>query len=139
MTIGGGAMMKGTKSEEILLITQNKVGKMEEIARLVKENDINVRAISAWAFDDEAFFRIVASDNKKAKEALSAVGKVEEKDIVVVEMPDEVGQLFQLASKLKDNGINLNYVYGTTSKPGQPAIIVFSSDDNDRAMKVISS
>ncbi len=131
--------MKATKSEEILLITQNKVGKMEEISRLVKENDINIRAISAWVFDDEAFFRIVASDNQKAKKVLSAVGKIEEKSIVIVEMPDEVGQLFCLASKLKENNVNLNYVYGSTSEPGKPMIIVLSSDHNDQALEVIGS
>jgi hypothetical protein len=131
--------MKASKSEEILLITQNKVGKMEEISLLIKENNIDVRGISAWAFDDEAFFRIVASDNQQAKEVLSAVGKVEEKSIVVVQMPDEVGQLFQLASKLKNSGIDLNYVYGTTAKLGEPAIIIFSCDHNDKAIEVINS
>jgi len=130
--------MKAEHDKELLLITENKVGKLEQIARLVTNHGINIRAISAWAFDEEAFFRIVASDNEQAKKVLSSVGKIEEKDIVIVQMPDEVGQLFQLASKLKDNNIDLNYVYGTTSEPGKPAIIVFSSDSNSKAIEVIS-
>tara|TARA_B100000315_G_C14585001_1_gene592515 strand:+ start:2206 stop:2601 length:396 start_codon:yes stop_codon:yes gene_type:complete len=131
--------MKAVKGKEILLITENKVGKLGEIAETIKNTGISVRAISAWAFDEEAFFRIVASDTEKAKQILSSVGKVEEKDIVIVDLPDEVGKLFELASTLKNNDIDLHYVYGTTSDPGKPAIIVFSSNDDDRALVVISS
>ena len=131
--------MKAAETKELLLITQNKVGKMEEISRLVKEHNIDLKAISAWAFDDEAFFRVVASDNEAAKRVLSAVGRIEEKNIVVVEVPNKVGQLFQLASKLKNNNIDLNYVYGTASQSVDTAIIVFSCDHNAKAIKIINS
>ncbi len=130
--------MKAVRAKEILLITQNHVGELEEIARVIKNRGVNIRAISAWAFDDEAFFRIVASDHQKAKEILESVGKVEEKNIVVVEMPDEVGQLFQMASKLKDHKIDINYLYATTAQVGGPAMVVFSSDNDERALKVIT-
>lgn len=130
--------MKAERGKELLLITENKVGKLAQIAHLVANHNIDIRAISAWAFDDQAFFRIVASDHEQAKQVLGSVGKVEEKDIVIVRMPDKVGQLFQMASKLKDYNIDLNYVYGTTSTPNKPAIIVFSSDSNSKAIEVIS-
>lgn len=130
--------MRGVKGTEILLTTDNRVGKLEEIARVIKDNGINIRAISAWAFDDKAFFRLVASDTKKTKEILQSQGTIEEKDVIIVDMPDEVGQLFLLASKLRDNGIDLKYIYGTASEPRKPAIIVFSSDNNDKALEIIS-
>jgi hypothetical protein len=131
--------MKAAKGTELLLTTDNKVGKLEEIAKAIKDNGINIRAISAWAFDDKAYFRIVASDNAKTKEILQTLGKVEEKDVVIVDMPDEVGQLFQLASKLKDNNIDIHHIFGTTSEPGKSAIIIFSSDDNAKALQVSTS
>lgn len=130
--------MKAEHGKELLLTTENKCGKLAQVACLVANHNINIRAISAYAFDERAFFRIVASDHEKAKQVLSSVGKVEEKDIVVVRMADEVGQLFQMASKLKDYNINLNYVYGSSLTAGKPGIIVFSSDSNSKAIEVIS-
>jgi len=130
--------IKAESGKELLLITENKCGKLAQIACLVANHNIDIRAISAYAFDERAFFRIVASDHEQAKTALSTVGKIEEKDIVIVKMPDKVGQLFQMTSRLKDFNIDLNYLYGTSAAPGKPGIIVFSSDNNSKAIEVIS-
>ncbi|MBU1112477.1 MAG: hypothetical protein KKH93_01205 [Candidatus Omnitrophica bacterium] len=130
--------MKAVKATELLLIADNKVGKLAEISREVKENGINVRAISAWAFDGKAYFRLVVSDNAKAKKILESLGTVEEKEVIIVDLPDEVGQLFNLTTKLKNNGIDIRYIYGTASQPGSSAIVILSSDTNEKALEIIS-
>jgi hypothetical protein len=53
-------------------------------------------------------------------------------------MPDQVGQLKDLATKLKAANIDLTHIYGTTAKPQQSAIIVFSSNNNTKALELIS-
>lgn len=131
--------MKAVKGEEIILTADNKVGKLEEVASLIKENSINIRAVSAWAVEDKAFFRLITSDNVKTKEVLAGLGSIESKAVVIVEMPDEVGQLHVLASKLKGASIDLSHIYGTTYEPGKAAIIVFSSNNDEKAIEVISS
>jgi len=138
MGIEGGICMKAVKGYEIILTVENKVGELAEIARLIKDNNINIRGISAWVIDAKAFFRLIASDNEKTKEILQGLGEVDEKEIVIVDMPDEVGQLFMLASMLKDNNIDLDYIHGTTSEAGKAAMVVFSSNDNDKALEVIT-
>jgi len=131
--------MKAQKGSELLLTTDNKVGKLEEVSELLKNGGVNVRAISAWADSGKAFFRLVTSDNTKAKEVLTGLGSVEEKAIVLVDMPDEAGQLNNLCSKLKDSSIDLFHIYGTTSELGKSATIIFSSSDNDKVLDIISS
>jgi len=130
--------MKAVKGQEIILTVENKVGELAEISKLIKDNDINIRGISAWVIDDKAFFRLIASDNEKTKELLKNLGEVNEKEIVIVDMPDEVGQLFLLASMLKDNNVDLDYIHGTTSESGRAAMVVFSSSNNDKALEVIT-
>ena len=131
--------MKAVKGKEILFTGANKIGELEEITRMIKDNGINIRAISAWAINGKALFRLLTSDNNKAKELLQAKGTVEEREIIIVEMPDEVGQLQILASKLKGNGLDLDYIYGTTFEPGKSAVIIFAANDNDKALEVISA
>ena len=130
--------MKAVKGEEIFLTTENKVGKLEEIARLIQEKGISIRAINAYAAEGKAFFRLVTSDNTKTKEALMPAGKVESKEVIIAEMPDEIGQLHAFASQLKNAGINLTHIYGTTSQPKGSAIIIFSSQSNDKALEILS-
>ena len=131
--------MKAVKGKEIIFTGENKIGELEEIARIIKDNGVNIRAISAWAVNGKAVFRLLTSDNAKTKELLLVKGKVEEREIVIVEMPDEVGQLQLLAFKLKGNGLDLDYIYGTTYEPGKSAVIIFSANDNEKALGVISA
>jgi len=131
--------MQATKGKETIFTGENKIGELEEISSIFKENGVNVRAISAWAVNDKAVFRFVTSDNTKTRELLEARGTVEEREVVIVEMPDETGQLQLLASKLKGNGLDLDYIYGTTYEPGKYAIIIFSANDNDKALEIIST
>ena len=131
--------MKAVKGKELILKVENKVGKLAEITKLIKDAGVNIRAVSAWVIGAEASLRLVTSDDAKAKSTLAALGSIDEKDVVIIDMPDEVGQLDNLALKLKDNNIDLNHIYGTTSEPGKSAVIIFSSNNNDKALEVISA
>ncbi|UCD15140.1 MAG: hypothetical protein JSV34_05330 [Candidatus Omnitrophota bacterium] len=131
--------MKAVKGEELFVSTENKVGQLCAVSKLIKDSDVNIRAISAYAVANKAFFRLVTSDNTKAAQGLKSIGKVEAREVVIVEMSDKVGQLYSLAAKLKDANIDLAYIYGSTVKAGQQANIIFSSNNNNKALEVISS
>lgn len=131
--------MRAVKGEEIILIAEDKVGKLSEICEAIKNSGINIRAIGAYASDGKAFFRLITSDNVKAKKVLSSEGEVSKKEVIIVEMTDEVGQLSKLTGALKNAGINLTHIYGSTIKAGAPATVIFSSGDNAAALKVAYS
>lgn len=129
--------MKAVKGEELILTCDNKVGRLDELTALLKEKNINLRGISAYVVNSKAVFRLIASDNIKAKEVLKKIGSLEVKEVIIVDMPDEVGQLNLIAKKLKDANIDLTHIYGTTSRPHESAIIVFASNDNNKALTII--
>lgn len=129
--------MKAVKGEEIFITTDNKMGKLEEVTKLVTDSGINIRGLSAYAVGDKAYFRLITSDNTKAKEILKNVGALQTKEVIIADMPDEVGELNRLAAKLKAANIDLTHIYGTTSKPHQSAIIVFSSNNNSKALELL--
>ncbi|MDD4954950.1 MAG: ACT domain-containing protein [Candidatus Omnitrophica bacterium] len=130
--------MKAVKGEELILTCDNKVGQLDALTSLLKEKNINLRGISAYAYESKAVFRLITSDNAKAKEAIKKLGSLEAKEVIIVEMQDEVGQLNAIAKKLKDANIDLTHIYGTTSKPHDSAIIVFASNDNNKALAVVA-
>ncbi|MBU1122618.1 MAG: hypothetical protein ABIH71_07825 [Candidatus Omnitrophota bacterium] len=130
--------MKAVKGQELFLSTENKVGQLSAVSKLMKEANINVRAISAYVVADKAFFRLVTSDNAGARCVLKSMGTVDSKEVIIVEMADEVGYLYNLAAKLRDANINLIHIYGTTVRTGVDANIIFSSSDNNKALEVVS-
>jgi len=132
--------MKAVKAKELLVKTDNKVGALADLSGIIGASGVNIRAVSAWSVGNEAFFRLITSDNLKTKNALKENGySYQENDVVIVELPDNVGELSSLTTKLKSEGIDLTHIYGTTSKPGNEAIIVFSSNDNDKVISTIAS
>ncbi len=130
--------MQGEKAIEMLIGTENKTGKLAEVAGAITGSGVNIKSVSAWAADSKAFFRLVTSDNSKIKEALKGLGNIEEKEVIIVNLPDEIGQLAMLVAKLKAREIDLNYIYGTTAEPGKSSIIIFSSNNNDAALEALA-
>jgi len=131
--------MKAVKARELLVRVKNKVGVLADLSSLIAGVSVNIRAISAWEVSDEAFFRLIVSDNAKIKEILTQKGYIVfEEDVVVVELEDKIGQLRLLTDKLKSADIDLIYMYGTTSKPEHEAIMVLCSNDNDKAAEILS-
>jgi hypothetical protein len=131
--------MKGVKSTELIVGLEEKSGALGEVTSMLKQEGINIRAISGWIQQDTAMIRIVTSDNQKAKEILSSRFGISEKEIVIVDIPDKIGNLDSLSNLLKEAGVNMTHIYGTTSEEGQSASLVLASSDNDKAIEVISA
>lgn len=130
--------MKAVKGKEILLTAANRVGELAQIAESLKENNISLQAISAWVFEDRAFFRLITADSEKLKKVLADKGTLDENEVVIVDLPDQAGQLFSLASKLTDAEVDIKHMYGSNCQSEESAIIVFASDNNDKALEVIT-
>ncbi len=132
--------MRAIKAEEIVVTAENRMGLLLDLSKIISAADINIRAVSAWTVEGNAFFRLITSDCAKTKDILNGSGySFQQKEVVIVELPDEIGELNNLASKLKSSGIDLEYIYGTTSKPKYETIIVFSSNNNEKALEVLGS
>jgi len=86
--------MKAVKSRELLVKTENRVGALANLSGIIGSSGVNIRAISAWSVGNDAFFRLITSDNLKTKNTLKDNGySYEENDVIIVELPDNVGEL----------------------------------------------
>jgi hypothetical protein len=131
-------MAKAQKVNELKVITENKIGAMAEITGIITEIGVNISAICAYVIDNEAHFRLLTDNNEKVIEELRGKDyKVFQKEAIVVQVEDKIGMGKDISDKLKDAGIDLEYIYGTTSTGDCMCRLVFSSNDNDKAVKVL--
>ena len=131
-------MAKVRPGKELLAVTENKVGMLAEVCSTVSGAGVNIQAINAYALDNKANFRLVTDNNQKVQGALQAKGyKVNEQDVVMVELPNRVGVLKETADKLKARGIDLEYIYGTTCSGGCDCLLVFASNNNAQAIEAL--
>ena len=59
--------------------------------------------------------------------------------VIVLELDNRPGELAKIASKFGEEGININYVYGSVAGPDQKCLFIFCPDDIEHAAKIFKS
>jgi len=131
-------MAKAKKVKQISFGTKDRAGLLAEVTAAIAKARVNITAICAYGMDKKAYFMLNTSSNAKAKKALSRLGaKIDEDNVVAVEMPNRTGALKQVAKQIGDAGINIYYMYGT-AVAGKTAICIFKTANDAKAIKVIN-
>ena len=133
-------MSKAKIVKELVVKTANKLGMMEEVATAVSEMGVNITALHAFGVDKEAIFRIVTEDNVKAMDGIkSKKFEVSERDVVAVELDNKKGMAAIMGKKIKEAGIDIKYIYGSTCGCSGSCTMIFNCSDNKKAVQVLSS
>ena len=131
-------MARAKRVKQLSFTIPNKAGLLSEIAAAVAGTKANINAICAYEQDKRAYFLLITDSNAKAKKLLDKLKiKTKEEEVVLVEMPNKIGELQKVAEKIADAGININYMYGTTGT-GRSSVCVFKTSDNKKAISVMN-
>ena len=122
---------------QIAVFLENRKGRLFSMLNALSEAKVNVESLNIADTRDFGIVRIITDDNEGAKKALAAAGfTAADTDLVAIEVDDVPGSLTATLGKLSKEGINLEYVY-SYSRTGGKALILFKTDDADRAEKLL--
>src|SRR3989338_1857946 len=131
-------MARAFISKELHFEIKNETGVLGQITKTLEMAQVFVIHLSAYTVKNRGFFQMITRDIKKAKAALKhLVPKMTQRDVLVVEFENKTGTLAPVARLLGSNGVGIHYVYGT-SGDGFKIVGVFSTDDNEKAEKIIN-
>jgi hypothetical protein len=120
---------------EIYVILENKPSVLGDLCSHLAENGINIDSIGV--FHDTAM--IVASNLNKALKLLGKLNYItEQRDVLRVDLENRPGALAELTTKLGDEGINIEYCYGTLSRKGNAISVILDVSNIDRAIEVLN-
>jgi hypothetical protein len=126
------------KAEQISVFLENKSGRLADVASVLASADVNIRALSLADTTDFGILRLIVNDTEKAKQVLKdngfTVGKTE---VIGVEVADRPGGLAEILNVMKDNNINVEYMYAFLQKSASKAIIIFRFDELEKAIAVL--
>lgn len=124
--------------EQISIFLENKSGRLAEVAGVLAEAGVNIRALSLADTTDFGILRLIVNDTEKAKKILKengfTVGKTE---VLAVEVPDRPGGLANILNAMRDAGINVEYMYAFVQRSVGNAIIIFRFDELDKAIEAL--
>lgn len=126
------------KVEQISIFLENKPGGLEEVTRILRDAEINIRTLSLADTSDFGILRLIVNDVEKASRVLKEQGlRVSRTTVVAVEVPDRPGGLHGILEVLTKNSINVEYMYAFVERNGEDAVIIFRLDAPDKAIEVL--
>jgi hypothetical protein len=119
---------------EIFVIMENKPSVLGDLCSYLAENEINIEAIGV--FHDTA--KIYVKNLNKAVKLLQKLNyTIELRDVLLIDLENRPGALAELTTKLGDEGINIEYAYGTLSRKTNMTSVVLDVSDIERAIKIL--
>ena len=131
--------MPNTRMEkELWVTTSNEIGTLAKVCAPISEARVNIWGVCAWGEKDRGYFRLFTDDNQKALTALKTAGfTAEEREAVTTELENKPGTCFHAVQKLAQAGVNINYWYYTACGNCTTGKIVFSTNNNQKALEVL--
>ncbi len=123
------------KVEQISIFIENKSGRLAEVARVLGEQKVNIRALSLADTSDFGILRLLVDNTDVALKALKGGGfTVNKTEVVAVEVPDQPGGLCNILQVLDEAEVNVEYMYAFVERNAGNAVIIFRFDEIDNAI-----
>jgi hypothetical protein len=124
--------------EQISIFLENKSGRLAEVTSVLSEAGINIRALYLADTADFGILRLIVNDIEKALQGLKDNGfTVVKSRVVAIEVPDRPGGLSKILNTIKDEGINVEYMYAFVEKSGENAIVIFRFDEIEKSVDIL--
>lgn len=86
-----------------------------------------------------ALIRLVVTDADKAVKLLDQNDYLfDTKEVIAIDIENIPGKLAEITKKFGENGININYVYGSVSAGDAKCLFVFSPEDIELASRIFN-
>ena len=124
--------------EQMAVFMENRQGRIMELTKTLKENDIDLITLSIADTKDFGILRCIARDNVKAQKVLKDAGfTVTTTRLIGVEAEDRPGGLSDVLALLDAENINIEYIYSFAHTAAKTAVILFKVSDENRAVKIL--
>ena len=127
------------RTKQISVSLPNKPGQLAHLCRCFADRGINIMALSVAEMSELGVVRFVVDKPAEAVKMLKGCPLTfTETDVRLIELPNKVGAMAELAERLAGKNINIGFVYGSTAKGRATSFIVLGASKIKAAEKVLS-
>ena len=122
--------------KQLSIFSENKPGKLAHVAKVLEDANVNMLSFSIAEAERFGVIRALVDDPNVAYSALKEKGSnVAFTDVIAVRMKHQPGGLYEVASKLAEASINIEYSYAFAGC--HQATLILRVDDIDTAIDII--
>lgn len=119
--------------KQLTIFLENQTGRLAEVAKILKDGNINLQGFSTTEARDYGILRLVVSDTEKARQMLKDAGFTTHiAEVICFLVQDRPGELFRILEILAGEKINIDYIYVIAGTR-----LVISVDDIAKAEAVL--
>ncbi len=128
------------KTLQLSVSMENTPGQLGRLCRVLAQSGVNIRGVSVVDASDVSTIRLIVNNPKAAQKALREAGLCcVAQEVLIVDLEDKPGALEEMAFRLGEAGINVQYVYGTADGGSKgSARLVLHVSEVDRAKQVLA-
>ena len=127
-------------TKQLAIFLDNRPGMLARVADALAEAKINIYAITTSDTVDHSVIRMVVSDSRRALHLFEEHGTlVVEDDVLMIDGSNKPGQLAQIAHKLADAKVNIEYCYSATPAEAKKGLLIMRVSNAAKALKVLNS
>lgn len=121
---------------QLSIFLENRTGRINEVARILADNGINMQAFSMAETADFGLLRLIVPDVERAVEVLRAENiAVMVTDVLCLNCPNVPGSLSAVLEKLASNNVFIEYMYAFSD--GDSANVIIRPNNIEDAVNVL--
>ena len=125
-------------TKQLSIFLENKTGRLNDVAKILSESSINMKAFSIADNTDFGILRVLVSDTDKAYQILKQNGfAVKFTDVITLHISNTPGSLYSILDLLATANIYIEYMYAFSE--GDAANVVIRPTDITRCVSVLTS
>lgn len=126
--------------KQVSVFVENKPGSLMKVTKVLKENEINVRAVASFDTPEFGILRMVVDKPQEAKEMLAKEGfVVRVGDVIAVELEDRSGSLNGMLEILAGGNISISYIYSFVIRDKKEPLMVLYTKDMEQAVQLLEN
>ncbi len=126
--------------KQVSIFVENKSGTMAEVLDILGKNGIDLCALSIADTTDFGILRLIVSAPEKAVKILRDNGMIVKlTEVIAVGIEDKPGSLSEILNTLKDNAIELDYMYAFIGKTSHGALVIMKTSDTEKTTQVLKA
>ena len=133
-------LLSARQGKQLSVFVENRPGALAGVIDLLRENGINMLALSLSEGLELGYLRIIADRNEEAKNVLHKHGHlVFDRDVLLLEVINQPGGLAAPIDILAKAGVNLDDAYCASGSAPDRSLIVIRVDDIEKAKKALAN
>jgi hypothetical protein len=125
--------------QQLSVFLENKPGRLAHVAEVLRDNKINIRALTIADTSDFGILRMIVNNPEKGLEVLKKAGfTVKVNTILAVEIDDREGIFYDLMNLCDKSGLNVEYTYSFVEQHSNKAILFLRIENSDKAIEVFT-